>query len=88
MMQIAMKVTHADGSEAEVTAKASDLIAFERHFDKSMSVFGDPNNTRIEYVMWLAWHTTKKAKGTDLEFEPWVDSIDQITVGDSGESSR
>lgn len=84
MMQIAMKVKNADGSEAEVTARASDLIAFERHFDKPMTVFGDPNNARVEYIMWLAWHITKRSKGTDLEFEPWADTVDEIRVGDAG----
>lgn len=85
MMQIAMKVEFADGSEAAVTAKASDLIAFERHFDKSMTAFGDPTNGRIEHVMWLAWHTMTKAGQTTLDFEPWVDSVASIGVGDLGE---
>lgn len=85
MMQIPMKVTLADGSEAAVTAKASDLIAFERHFDKPMIVFSSPGDSRVEYVMWLAWHTTKRAKATDLEFDAWVDTVDEIKVGDSGE---
>ena len=85
MMQIHMTVEHADGSEAEVTAKASDLIAFERQFDKPMTVFGDPKTGRVEYIMWLAWHTSKKAGKTDQEFDAWVDGVDAIKLGDSGE---
>lgn len=85
MMQIAMRVAYVDGSEAAVTAKASDLIAFERHFDKPMTAFGDPKNGRIEHVMWLAWHTLTKAGVTSLDFDSWVDSVESIGVGDSGE---
>ncbi len=85
MMQLRMTVEHADGSEAEVTAKASDLIAFERHFDKPMTVFGDPNTGRVEYIMWLAWHTSKRNGGTEQDFETWVDAIESIRMGDPGE---
>lgn len=85
MMQIHMTVEHADGSEAEVTAKASDLIAFERQFDKPMTVFGDPKAGRVEYIMWLAWHTSKKVGKTDQEFDAWVDGVEAIKLGDSGE---
>ena len=85
MMQIHMTVEHADGSEAEVTAKASDLIAFERQFDKPMTVFGDPKADRVEYIMWLAWHTSKKVGKTDQEFDAWVDGVEAIKLGDSGE---
>lgn len=85
MMTINMRVKNGDGSEAEVTAKASDLIAFERHFDKPMTVFGNPGNSRIEHIMWLAWHTLKRGNSTTLEFDPWVDTVDEIKVGDSGE---
>lgn len=85
MMQIAMKVEFADGSEAAVTAKASDLIAFERHFDKSMIAFGDPKSGRIEHVLWLAWHTLTKAGQTTLDFDTWIDSVESIGVGELGE---
>jgi hypothetical protein len=85
MMQIALTVQHADGSEAKVTAKASDLIAFERHFDQPMTVFGDDKKMRVEWLLWLAWHTSKREKATTHEFDTWVDTVDGITVGDSGE---
>lgn len=85
MMQIALTVALADGSEAKVTAKASDLIAFERNFDQSMTIFGDDKKVRVEWLLWLAWRASTREGLTKDEFDTWVDTIDGITVGDSGE---
>lgn len=85
MMQIALSVSYADGSEASVTAKASDLIAFERHFDQPMTVFGDEKKVRVEWLLWLAWQTCHRTKLTTEDFDTWVDTVEGITVGDSGE---
>jgi hypothetical protein len=85
MMQIALTVAYADGSEVKVTAKASDLIAFERHFDQSMTVFGDDTKVRVEWLIWLAWKASTREGLTKVDFDAWVDTIDGITVGDSGE---
>lgn len=84
-MQIALTVANADGSEAKVTAKASDLIAFERNFDQSMTVFGDDKKVRVEWLLWLAWRASTREGLTKAEFDTWVDTIEGITVGDSGE---
>lgn len=83
MMRIALSVEYADGSGAEVTASAPDLVAFERNFDTSMTVFG--SNPRIEYVLWIAWHTLKRNGKTSDEFEKWMESVDSVEFGDSGE---
>ena len=85
MMQIALTVEYVDGSEAEVTAKASDLIAFERHFDQPMTVFADAAKMRIEWLLWLAWSTCTRQKLASDEFDVWVDSVSAINVGESGE---
>ena len=85
MMTINMHVKNGDGSEAEVTARASDLIAFERHFDKPMTIFTNPSETRIEYILWLAWHGTKRQAAETPDFDAWVDSIEYVSVGESGE---
>lgn len=84
-MQIALTVAHADGSEAKVTAKASDLIAFERHFDQSMTVFGNDDKVRVEWLLWLSWRASTREGLTKDEFDTWVDTVEGITVGDSGE---
>lgn len=83
MMRLALQVEYNDGSGAEVTATAPDLIAFERHFDKPMSVFAE--NLRIEFILWLAWQSFHRRELTSLDFDPWCETVDNVTIGDVGD---
>ena len=83
MMKVALHVTHNDGSGVDVEATAPDLIAFERHFDKPFTVFAD--SLRLEYLLWLSWETCKRRGQTDLDFDPWCETVDSIVIGDSEE---
>lgn len=80
MMRIALRVGYVDGSEAQVTTSASDLLEFERHFDKPISVFG--TDVRIEYMLYLTWTSLHRQKKTKLEFDKWVDTVNEIVFGD------
>jgi len=84
MMRIALKVGYTDGSEAAVTTSASDLLEFERHFDKPIAVFG--GDVRIEYMLYLTWTALHRQKKTKSEFEKWVDTVDSIVFGDDEET--
>ena len=81
MMKVALKVQYDDGSGVDVDATAPDLIAFERNFDKPFTVFAD--SLRLEYLVWLAWHTLKRQGKTSLEFDPWVDTVGGISLGEA-----
>lgn len=80
MMRIALHVTYADGSGAEVMASAPDLIAFERHFDKPMMVFAE--EVRIEYLLWLAWTALHRRKVVTDDFDAWMENVDDVSAGD------
>lgn len=75
MMRIALKVKYGDGREHAVMVSAPDLIAFERQFDKPMTVIAEG---RLEYLWWAAWHAAKRKNLTDLPFDSWVDTVDEI----------
>lgn len=81
MMRIALKVTYSDGREQAVMVSAPDLIAFERTYDKPMSVIG---SGRIEYLYYVAWHSLKRRSLTDLEFDPWLETIESVTDDKDG----
>lgn len=83
MMRISLVVSYVDGSGAEVTATAPDLIAFERHFDKPMTVFAA--EARIEYILWIAWTAMTRRKMITADFETWMDTVDGVVAGDAGE---
>ena len=84
MMRLPLHVKYEDGTGADVVASAPDLIAFERHFDKSMSVFSE--QVRIEYMLWLTWTALKRKNIVSIDFDPWCDLVDSIEFGDLGES--
>ena len=83
MMNIKMHVAYADGSGVDVDTSMPDFIAFERKFDKPVQAFAQ--DVRIEYMCFLAWNNLRRKKKTELEFDDWVDTIDQITVGEEEE---
>ena len=78
-MRLNLRVSYADESVAEVVASAPDLVAFEQRWDRSVARFGD--DFRLTDMCWLAWHALKRKGETALEFEPWLESIDSVTVG-------
>lgn len=78
MNKVALSVDYSDGSGVEVEATTPDLIAFERQFDKSFAAFAD--DLRLEYIVWLAWHALTRTKQVTVEFDPWTETVDGVTV--------
>lgn len=80
-MRMNLNVTYNDGTGADVIVSAPDLVAFERNFNVSMAVFA--SDSRIEHILWIAWHTLKRHGKTTQEFDPWMETVDQVSFGDS-----
>lgn len=78
MMKIALSVKYLDGSGTVVDASVPDFIAFERRYDKPVSSFA--NDARIEYMCFLAWHAAKRQNHTNQDFDPWLESVAELTV--------
>jgi hypothetical protein len=81
MNPINLQVQFIDGTTEDVTALASDLIAFESHFD--LSVARLEQEIRLTHLFFLAWHAMKRTKKTNDEFDKWVESV-SIVVDSSG----
>jgi len=67
-----------DGVAQEVTPKLGDLVRFERQYDVAASSLDD--NTRIEYVFYIAWLAMSRTGDYDGDFESFLDVVD---VGES-----
>ena len=75
-MEINLLLKYADKTEKTIVANAADFIAFESKFDKSIGILqSDP---RLTYLLFLAWNSEKRKKGTDLEFDAWVETIESV----------
>lgn len=82
MMRIALRVKYEDGREQHVKVSAPDLIAFERTYDKPTAAVAEG---RLEYLWWVAWHAANRTKLTDLAFEQWIETIDEIVDDEAKE---
>jgi hypothetical protein len=80
MDPIQLEIVYADGTTKNVSAIAVDLMHFEAHFDMSIAGLATPKLTHLFY---LAYSVEKRMKVTELEFEPWVETIQVVREGSS-----
>jgi hypothetical protein len=78
-MRFNLLVKFNDGSEKEITASAADLVAFEDKFNISIGKLA--TEQRLGHLLFLAWHSEKRRKATDANYEAWLDTVE--TVGES-----
>lgn len=77
-MNFNLLIKFADGTEKETKATPADIVAFESHF--SLSVAKLQSEIRLTHVFYLGWHSEKRTKATDLEFEAWLETIDIVEL--------
>jgi hypothetical protein len=77
MNPINLRIDFIDGSSAEVTAIAADLIAFESKFD--LSVARLQNEIRLTHLFFLAYNVQKRTGVVTDEFEKWVESVSMVS---------
>lgn len=81
MNPINLQITYIDGTSAECSAIAADLVAFESHFD--LSVARLEKEVRLTHMFFLAWHALKRTGKTADEFDKWVESVSMVSEGDA-----
>jgi hypothetical protein len=82
-MRLNLRVTYLDGSAADVTATAADLVAFEQTWDKSVITFGE--QLRMTDLCWLAWHVTKRTKPETRDFDSWIEWVEFVGAAETPE---
>ena len=83
-MKINLQIQFEDGTSKEITANAADLVAFEDKFNVSVARLGD--ESKLSHLLYLAWHSEKRTKGTDKGYEEWLSSV--AGVGDSAKDPK
>lgn len=78
-MKLNLQIEFSDGTEKTVTTSTADLVAFEDKYEVSVAQLG--RDTRISWLLYLAWHAEKRTGSTKLPYEKWVETVDGI--GDS-----
>lgn len=83
-MRINLHIQFADGTAKTVTCSAADLVAFEDKFGISVTKLAE--ETRIGWLLFLAWHSEKRSGGTKADYEKWLETVD--TIGESEEDPK
>lgn len=81
-MKMELHVTFTDGSGADATVSAPDLVAFEREFDRSVARFQD--EVKFTDICWLAWHRLKR-DGRAGDFDAWIETVDGVEVANTSD---
>lgn len=73
-MKLNLQVSFSDGTNRTIEASTPDMVAFEDKFDVSVATLGA--DTRISWLLYLAWHADKRTGGTKLSYEKWLETVD------------
>jgi hypothetical protein len=82
-MKINLQITYSDkpSEPKQITCLASDMVKFESKFD--ISVADLDKNLKITHLLFLAWASETRSKGTTKTFEEWVDTVDSVEPAES-----
>jgi hypothetical protein len=84
-MKIEMTVEYNDGTTKDIDAVFADFVAFERTWTRSVTMF--EQELRLTDLAWLAWHSEKRRKQTQMPFDPdWVGLVTTISVRENNET--
>jgi hypothetical protein len=72
MLRLAFQVEDADGPR-HVNVGPASIVAWERKTSRRISDMAD--GVSAEDMAWLVWHADKRAGGTSLAFEEYLDTI-------------
>lgn len=85
-MRINLRIEFADGTNRDVTALAPDMVAFEEHFNLSITRLEE--EIRLTHMMFLAWHSEFRTKKTGKEFNEWLEDVVSVAPSDADPKSE
>lgn len=77
-MRFNLRILFEDGTSAEVTAKAADVVAFEERFDLSLAQLQD--KVKMTHLLFLGWHVQHRTGETKDDFGKWLELVDNVEV--------
>lgn len=80
-MNINLRIVYNDETAKDISAGASDIVAFETKFDLSIARL--QQNVKLTHLFFLAWHTEKRNGAVKDTFEKWLESVSSIEAQDA-----
>ena len=57
------------------------MVRFETKFDQSVAVL--ESNPKLTHLLFLAWASETRTKGTTKEFDVWIDDVVSVKPSES-----
>lgn len=80
-MKITQKIIHLDETESLAVSLPIDYIAWERHTKQKVSHLA--NGAGMEDLLFLAWTTMTRTKETEMTFDEWAATVQDVEVLDA-----
>jgi hypothetical protein len=81
MSVINLQIHYPEGVTKTVSALPIDQVKFEEHFSIPLTALSD--KPQVTHLYWLAWHSEKRTKSTDLDFDAWLETIEGLGEADA-----
>jgi len=75
-MKIKLEVEYNSGDKVEVICSAPDIVKFEDKFN--MAITKAPQDMRLTHLLFLAHSALSRTKQTDLDFEKWTETVEEV----------
>jgi hypothetical protein len=75
-LKINLRIEFVSGESKEITCTASDIVRFENKYDLSVAVL--EANVKLTHLLFLAWSSETRSKGTTKEFDVWIDDVASV----------
>ena len=75
-MQTNLHITYADKTIKDVVTTPANIVTLERTFAISIARLG--SDFKMTHLYFLAWNVEHRTHATELEFDPWLETIEGV----------
>ncbi len=79
-MKLGLTVHGTDGKKRLAVVAFPDFVKYEEAHDVSMAKI--EASMKVRDLAWLAWHCEKRNKVTALDFDAWLNTVEEISTGE------
>jgi len=81
-MNLNLQLTYLDKTEKQLSATASEFVAFETKFD--MSITRLEKEAKLTHFFFMAYCVEKRTKAIEskVSFEEWLETVESVEVKD------
>ena len=86
MATLTVSVTVVDQPPIQIPVKPRTVLAFERHFGVGWTKAFNDDNSKMEYVYWLAWEAMRSDGNVVKPFDAWIETVEEVKLVPKGDA--